>query len=192
MKDSFNILICGVGGQGSILARKIACAAFIRDGYDIKASEVHGMAQRGGSVVTHFRAGTQLFSPLVEEGQADYILGFEPLEALRYLPYLKNGGNIILNTHQVLPMPVLTGESEYPHDIRGRIETAGGIVKEVEALQLALEAGSPKVMNVVLLGVLAQFLPLPKEIWLEAVDQSVPPAYRELNRRAFVAGYSLK
>ena len=192
MKTNFNILICGVGGQGTILARKIACSAFFSEGYDVKASEVHGMAQRGGSVVTHLRVGSNIFSPLVEKGQADYILAFEPLEALRFLPYLKKGGQLIVNTQQVFPIPVLTGEAEYPPNILDRIKAIVPEAIEIDALQIACLAGNPKAVNVVLLGVLAKLLPVDKSSWLEALEQNVPTRYKELNLNAFESVYSIK
>ncbi|MCL2475140.1 MAG: indolepyruvate oxidoreductase subunit beta [Chloroflexi bacterium] len=192
MKESpISILICGVGGQGTILARKIICEAFFNSGYDVKASEVHGMAQRGGSVVTHFRAGEDVASPLIEDGQADIILAFEPLEALRFLPKLKRHGQVIVNSQKIMPTSVLIGEFTYPTDIFNKIQTATDKIKIIDALDIATKAGNTKVVNVVLIGVLAKMLSVSKELWLKAVAASVPLKYQELNIKAFELGYNI-
>ena len=192
MQRNLNILICGVGGQGTILARKLACTAFFSAGYDVKASEVHGMAQRGGSVVTHFRAGSTIASPLIEEGQADYILAFEPLEALRFLPYLKKDGQLIVNAQPIIPTSVLTGEAVYPEDILNTLKAKITGTMVVNGTEIALQIGNIKVLNVVLLGVLAKRLPVSKEKWLKAIAENVPSKFKDLNLQAFEAGYSVE
>ena len=190
-KPYISILICGVGGQGIILARKIICEAFFSSGYDIKASDVHGMAQRGGSVVTYFRASQNVASPLIEDGQADIILAFEPLEALRFLPKLKKSGQIIVNSQKIMPTSVLIGEFAYPAEVFSKIQSATDKTKIIDALDIAAKAGNIKSVNVVLIGVLAKILPVSKEIWLKAIAASVPHEYQELNIKAFELGYNI-
>ncbi len=185
-----SIMIVGVGGQGTLLASRLLGSALLSQGYDVKVSEVHGMSQRGGSVVTYVKYGDKVFSPIIEKGEADLILSFEQLEAARWLPYLKKEGHIIVNTQQIDPMPVITGAAVYPEGVLEAIEQAGAAVVPVDALGLAVEAGSPKAVNVVLIGVMAQKMELSKETWLKAVEENVPPKFLELNKKAFHLGYS--
>ncbi len=184
-----NIMIVGVGGQGTLLASRILGNAVISEGYDVKVSEVHGMSQRGGSVVTYVRYGERVDSPIIDKGEADIILAFERLEALRALPYLKKGGKIILNDHAIAPMPVITGAAEYPEGI---VEALSALcdVTAIDATALSLSAGSAKAVNVVLIGVLAAASEIDKEVFLRVIRETVPPKFLELNLAAFELGYS--
>ena len=147
-----NIMIVGVGGQGTLLASKLLGYVLMQQGYDVKVSEVHGMSQRGGSVVTYVRFGDKVYSPVIDKGEADYILSFEKLEALRWIEYLKIGGQIITNTQEVDPMPVITGAMQYPDNIIEKLESAGAKVDAKDFLSIAEEAGSAKAVNIVLMG----------------------------------------
>ncbi len=188
--DVKSVLIVGVGGQGTLLASKILGSAMMNEGYDVKVSEVHGMSQRGGSVITYVRYGTKVASPIIEEAQADIILAFEQLEAARYLPYLKEGGYLITNTQKMDPMPVITGTMEYPKDIIEKIREKGVNVDTVDALDLAIKAGSQKAVNVVLMGAMAAKLHLPKDAWTKSLEQTVPAKFIELNKTAFELGFN--
>ena len=190
MNDVKSILIVGVGGQGTLLASRLLGNALLSRDYDVKVSEVHGMSQRGGSVVTYVRYGESVSSPIIEQGEADIILSFEALEAARFLPYLKKGGKIIVNTQQIDPMPVVTGNASYPEDILGQIKALGVDVIAADALSLAEQAGSAKAVNVVLIGMLAKQSDIEKQVWLDTVEQTVPPKFLELNLKAFELGYT--
>ena len=183
-----SILIVGVGGQGTLLSSRILGRAAIRAGHDVKVSEVHGMSQRGGSVVTYVKYGDQIASPIIGLGEADVILAFELLEAYRALPYLKKGGKIIVNTQRLNPMPVITGAAEYPGDILEKLRQAAD-VSALDALALAQEAGSPKAANVALIGVMARETALEKQLWLDTIRETVPGKFLEINLRAFELGY---
>ncbi|MCI8361034.1 MAG: indolepyruvate oxidoreductase subunit beta [Clostridiales bacterium] len=189
MKKSYNIMIVGVGGQGTLLASRLIGAVMIAQGLDVKVSEVHGMSQRGGSVVTYVRAGEQVASPIIEKGEADLILAFEQLEAARWLPYLKKGGKLVVNTQKMDPMPVITGAARYPEGILEQLLESDAVVTPVDALPLAVEAGSPKAVNVALIGVLAAQTDIKKDIWLRAIEETVPKKFIDMNLAAFDAGY---
>lgn len=189
MKKSINIMIVGVGGQGTLLASRLLGAVMIAEGMDVKVSEVHGMSQRGGSVVTYVKAGESVASPVIEKGEADLILAFEQLEAARWLPYLKKGGKIVVNTQKMDPMPVITGAAVYPEGILEKLLESDAVVTPVDALPLAVEAGSAKAVNVVLIGVLAAHMDFKKEVWLKAIQQTVPEKFIDMNLKAFDAGY---
>lgn len=188
---AMNIMIVGVGGQGTLLASRLLGAAAIEAGYDVKVSEVHGMSQRGGSVVTYVRCGSEVASPIITQGEADIILAFEQLEAARWLPYLKKGGRLIVNTQKMDPMPVVTGATQYPEGILDDLSKTSAELQPVDALSLALEAGSEKAVNVVLIGVMAQSTEIAKEIWLKAIRETVPERFLEMNLAAFEKGYCL-
>ncbi len=185
-----SIMIVGVGGQGTLLASRILGSALLSKGYDVKVSEVHGMSQRGGSVVTYVKYGEKVYSPVVGEGEADLILAFEQLEAARWLSHLKTDGKVIVNTQKIDPMSVVIGDAQYPDGVLDSIKSAGAEVHELDALSLAVEAGSPKATNVVLIGAMAKNTDVDKEIWLEAVESCVPAKFLELNLKAFELGYS--
>ncbi len=186
--DVKSIMIVGVGGQGSLLASKLLGHVLVSQGYDAKVSEVHGMSQRGGSVVTYVKYGEKVYSPTVEPGEADLIIAFELLEAARYITYLKKGGTIIVSSQHIDPMPVITGAASYPEDIEGKIKALGIRLVEVDALNLALQAGNAKSVNVVLMGVLSHHLQFKKEVWAKAIAECVPAKFLELNQRAFDIG----
>ena len=184
-----NILIVGVGGQGTLLASVLLGNLALSKGYDVKLSEVHGMAQRGGSVVTHVKISEEgVYSPLIEEGDADVIIAFEELEAYRWLPYLKKGGTMYVNTQQWLPMPVVLGQAEYPADIMGTLEEKADAVKAFDALKIAEECGSVKAVNVVLLGAASKDLPFDEAAWIKVIEENVKPKFVELNKKAFEMG----
>ena len=183
-----NIMIVGVGGQGTLLASRILGNTVINEGYDVKLSEVHGMSQRGGSVVTYVKYGDKVYSPIVDKGEADIILAFELLEAYRALPYLKKGGKIIVNDQKIDPMPVIIGAAEYPHAALENLKARGVEIDEVDALTPALEAGSAKATNIVLMGRLSKYLDIAPEKWLEALRASVAPKFLEMNEKAFALG----
>ncbi len=185
-----NIMIVGVGGQGTLLASRILGNAVIRQGYDVKVSEVHGMSQRGGSVVTYVKFGDAVHSPIIDRGEADIILAFEMLEAYRALPWLKLGGKMIVNDQCINPMPVITGVAEYPKDIRQKLEHLVDLTA-VDALSLAQQAGNAKAVNVVLIGVMAKSTAIPYEEWVETIKETVPPKFLEVNLKAFDLGYQL-
>ena len=184
-----NIMIVGVGGQGTLLASRILGGVATELGYDVKVSEVHGMSQRGGSVVTYVKYGEKVNSPVIDKGEADVILAFERLEGLRALSYLKKGGKIIINDSAISPMPVITGAEKYPDGILEELSSKAEVTA-VDALKLSLEAGSPKAVNVVLIGVLAKTSGIDKEIWLKVLTKTVPPKFLELNLKAFEKGYN--
>ena len=183
-----NIMIVGVGGQGSLLASKLLGHLLVKEGFDVKVSEVHGMSQRGGSVVTYVRYGDTVWSPLVSEGEADFIVSFEKLEAARHAPMLRTGGQIVVNTQQIDPMPVITGSAKYPEGILEELKAKGVRVDEVDALSLAGEAGSVRAVNIVLMGRLSLYFPFDRETWLGAIEETVAPKFVEINKKAFLLG----
>ncbi len=183
-----NVMIVGVGGQGSLLASKLLGRLLLTRGYDIKVSEVHGMSQRGGSVVTYVRFGDKVYSPVIDKGEADFIVAFELLEAARWTEYLRSGGRIVTNLQQINPMPVITGAAEYPAELVEKMTAAGLQVDALDALTLAEEAGSAKAVNIVLMGRLSRYFDFPLDKWMEAIEQSVPAKFLEMNRKAFLLG----
>ncbi|MGQ9513141.1 indolepyruvate oxidoreductase subunit beta [Thermodesulfitimonas sp.] len=190
MAEVTSILIAGVGGQGIILAGKVIGWAAALSGFDVKTSEIHGMAQRGGSVITHVRFGPRVFSPVIDPGSADFLLAFEKLEALRNLSFLKPGGSVILNTQVIEPLPVLLGREEYPTGIEAQI-TARFSLLSIDAVTEATACGTPRVANSVLLGALARQLSLPTDIWEKALAAAVPARFVDINRRAFARGFAI-
>ena len=183
------IMIVGVGGQGTLLASRILGNTVINEGYDVKVSEVHGMSQRGGSVVTYVKYGEKVYSPIIGEGEADVILAFELLEAYRALPYLKKGGKIIVNTQKIDPMPVITGAASYPENIAQKLSAVADVTA-VDALALATEAGNIKAVNVVLIGVMAKASEIAYEKWVETLKSTVPAKFLDINLKAFDLGYN--
>lgn len=190
--ETRNVMIVGVGGQGSLLASKLLGRVLLSRGYDIKVSEVHGMSQRGGSVVTYVRFGDKVYSPVIDEGEADYIVSFELLEAARWTKYLKPGGRIITNTQQVNPMQVIIGATEYPENLLGKMREKGIDVDAIDALSLAEQAGSSKAVNLVLMGRLSGYFDFEAEEWLKAIESSVPEKFLELNKKAFQLGLNAR
>ena len=184
-----NIMIVGVGGQGSLLASKLLGHLLLSEGYDVKVSEVHGMSQRGGSVVTYVRFGKKVYSPIIDKGQADFIVSFEKLEAARYLEYLKEDGRIVVNTQEIDPMPVITGAAKYPEDRVAKMEALGANVDAMDCLSLAEQAGSSKAVNIVLMGRLSRYFDeISLEKWQKAIEECVPAKFLELNQKAFLLG----
>ena len=183
-----NIMIVGVGGQGSLLASKLLGRLLLNRGYDVKVSEVHGMSQRGGSVVTYVRFGEKVYSPVIDKGQADVIVSFELLEAARWTAYLRQGGKIITNTQKTNPMPVITGAAQYPAELEAKIRSLGMDLEAVDAKTLAQEAGNTKAVNLVLMGRLSRYFDFSAEEWDQAIAQSVPAKFLEVNRKAFLLG----
>ncbi len=186
--ETKNIMIVGVGGQGSLLASKLLGRLLLTKGYDIKVSEVHGMSQRGGSVVTYVRFGDKVYSPIIDKGEADFIVSFELLEAARYTEYLKKDGKIVTNTQQMNPMPVITGVAEYPADLVNKMKNIDISVDALDALSLAEEAGSSKAVNIVLMGKLSNYFDFSEDDWMKAIEESVPAKFLELNKKAFALG----
>lgn len=182
-----DIIIVGVGGQGILLASRVLGHLAMQNDWDAKVSEVHGMSQRGGDVITHVRIGDAVQSPLIEEGTADAIIAFEQMEAVRALPFLRPGGKIIVNTQKISPMPVLTGAASYPDDLLDTLAKAGHLTA-LDALSIATEAGAMRAVNIVLLGAYARLEDLPVD-WQDAVSACVPPRTIDANRRAFLAGW---
>ena len=183
-----NIIIVGVGGQGSLLASKILGHLLLSQGYDVKVSEVHGMSQRGGSVITYVRFGDKVYSPVVDKGEADFIVSFEILETARWLDYLKPDGQIVTNTQQIDPMPVITGAAKYPENLVEKMKAKNFKVDAMNCLELAKKAGSQKAVNIVLLGRLSQYFDIPEEAWQKSLEANVPPKFLELNKKAFELG----
>lgn len=188
--ETKNVMIVGVGGQGSLLASKLLGKLLTQEGFDVKVSEVHGMSQRGGSVVTYVRFGEKVYSPIIENGEADFIVSFEKIEAARYVEKLKKDGTIIVNTQQIDPMPVIIGAAAYPENIIDEMKAKGIRVDDIDALALANEAGSSKACNIVLMGRLAKYFDMPKEKWLAAIEKCVKPQFAEINKKAFDLGYN--
>ena len=180
-------MIVGVGGQGTLLASKIMGRVLMEQGYDVKLSEVHGMSQRGGSVVTYVKYGEKVYSPIIDLGEADFILSFEALEAARWLAYLKEDGTLITNNAEIWPMPVITGAAKYPENVLDKVSEKAKVVA-IDALALASEAGSAKAVNIVLLGVLSKISDIPEEMWIDAIEKTVPAKFIEMNKRAFALG----
>ena len=188
MNEVKNIMIVGVGGQGALLASKTLGQVLLDSGFDVKVSEVHGMSQRGGSVVTYVRYGKKVYSPIVDKGQADFIVSFEMLEAARYTEYLKTDGQIVVNTQNIDPMPVITGAAEYPTNLQEKIQAANIKIDALDCLTLAEQAGTSKAVNIVLMGRLSKYMDFPLETWLQAIEKLVKPQFLEINKKAFLLG----
>ena len=183
-----NILIAGVGGQGSLLASRILGAYYLARGLEVKVSEVHGMSQRGGSVITYVRAGQRVDSPLIPEGEADMLIALEALEALRWFTHVKVDGVVMMNTQQILPMPVITGSASYPAGIAERIRETGRRTEAMDALSLAKQAGELRATNIVLLGAASQLLGGTRAEWEAALAACVKPKFLDVNIKAFEYG----
>ncbi|MBR1393210.1 MAG: indolepyruvate oxidoreductase subunit beta [Ruminococcus sp.] len=186
--ETKSIMIVGVGGQGSLLASRIIGNVLLSQGFEVKVSEVHGMSQRGGSVVTYVKYGDEVASPVIVKGEADIIISFEQLEAARWLPFLKKGGHLVTSTQKIDPMPVINGVAVYPDDIIEKIKAQGVDVIAVDALTLAEQAGTAKASNVVLMGVVSTKMQFDESVWQAALEQCVPAKFLELNKKAFALG----
>lgn len=189
--NGLSIMIVGVGGQGTLLASRILGNMLMTEGYDVKVSEVHGMSQRGGSVVTYVKFGGKVESPIIDKGEADIILAFEELEAYRYLSYLKKGGKIICNSQNIDPMPVIIGAKKYPDEIVKKIKDKEVDIVSVNADDLAMQAGNIKTVNVVLIGVLSKQTDFSEELWKEAIKNTVPGKVIDVNLKAFDLGRNI-
>jgi len=183
-----NVLVAGVGGQGVILASDIMSEVFMEAGYDVKKSEIHGMAMRGGIVTSHFRFGRKVFSPLIKEGEVDILFAFEQLEGLRWINHLRPQGKIIMNDHKVNPPIVNLGEMEYPTNIPEKIRSKFKDFYLIHGTEIALQVGDVRAANVVLLGAMSKFFEIDQELWLKTILNYLPPKVHELNRKAFAAG----
>jgi len=188
MSSTGNILFSGVGGQGILLASEITAYALLAAGFDAKKSEVHGMAQRGGSVTAQLRYGDRVYSPLIEPGRADIQVAFEMMEAVRYLPYLHKDSKVIVNSQRILPPSVATGQADYPDDVLAYLTSRDIKVVCIDAFDLAREVGEVKTANVVLVGALSAFLPVEPAIYEQVIEVRVPERFREVNMEAFAAG----
>ncbi|MBP5624039.1 MAG: indolepyruvate oxidoreductase subunit beta [Lachnospiraceae bacterium] len=186
--ETKNIMIVGVGGQGTLLTSRILGSIMLTAGYDVKLSEVHGMAQRGGSVVTFVRYGEKVAEPIVEEGQADVLIAFERLEAMRYVQYLKEDGVLIVNDQRIDPMPVVTGAAQYPENIIENLSKKYKVYS-IDAQSEALKMGNPKVFNIIVLGMAAKHMNFTKEEWLDVIEKTVPPKTIDINKQAFIKGF---
>ncbi len=191
MKQSGNILFSGVGGQGILLASELTAYAQLEAGFDVKKSEVHGMAQRGGSVEAHLRYGERIYSPLIDPGTADILVAFEILEAARYLPYLHPDSAVVVNTQKILPPAVALGKMEYPDNILDELTDRGINVVAVDAFAVAREVGELRTANVAMVGAMSNFLSVSPQVFLDVIDKRVKPAFREVNKKAFEAGRAL-
>jgi len=187
--ETRNIVIVGVGGQGSLLACNLMGKALMIEGYDAKVSEVHGMSQRGGAVVTYVRCGKKVRSPIVDQGRAELLVSFELLEAARWFELLAPGGTVVTNTQQINPVPVIMGVAKYPENLLDKFKALGAEVDAIDALSLAKKAGSSKTVNIVMMGRLARYFPFAKETWQKALEETVPQKFLEMNRRAFELGF---
>ena len=187
--ETKNVMIVGVGGQGSLLASKLLGKLLTQEGFDVKVSEVHGMSQRGGSVVTYVRFGDKVYSPVISKGEADFIVSFEKIEAARYADTLKKDGKIIVNSQMIDPMPVITGAAEYPENVLDELKDKGVFVDELDALSLAQQAGNARSVNIVLMGRLAKYFHIDHDKWIEAIKVSVKPQFVDVNLKAFELGY---
>ncbi|HZK26567.1 MAG TPA: indolepyruvate oxidoreductase subunit beta [Thermoclostridium sp.] len=189
--SNISIMIAGVGGQGTLLTSRVLGAAAIKAGYDVKMSEVHGMAQRGGSVITYVKLGDKVNSPVIEKGEADILLCFEKLEALRYLDYIKKDGIVIVNDQKIDPMPVIIGKQKYPEDITTKLSSNYSNVYIIDALEVAANLGNIKVLNIVMVGFLAKSTNIKKENWYEAIRETVKEKFIDINIKAFDEGYRM-
>ena len=190
MNNTTNIMIVGVGGQGSLLASKLLGQLLVAGGYDVKVSEVHGLSQRGGSVVTYVKYGEKVHSPIICDGEADFIVSFEKIEAARWINCLKPDGKIIVNLQQMDPMPVITGAAVYPENVLEELKENGVYVDSLDALTIAEQAGSSKAVNIVLMGRLAKHLDISYDRWIQEIEKAVKPKFIEINKKAFELGYN--
>jgi indolepyruvate ferredoxin oxidoreductase beta subunit len=187
----YNVLIVGVGGQGIILASDVLGRAAARHGYDVKKNEIHGMAQRGGSVSSHIRFGKTVNSPIIKMGEADVLLSFEQIETLRYFPYLSEKGKVIVNDQKILPPAVFTGKQEYPPDVLAKIKEKVPDAVIVDGAAVASKIGNPRVANVIFLGVMSKYLDIPAETFEAVLKESLKPKLVDINLKAFHEGRSL-
>ena len=191
MSEKGNILFCGVGGQGILLASEVTAYSLLAAGMDVRKSEVHGMAQRGGSVTAHLRYGDTVYSPLISPGEADIVVAFETLEAVRYLPYMHEGSKVIVNTHRIYPPAVATGRMSYPENILDELVQRDIDVRELDAFDIASNVGEVRAVNIVLVGMLSTYLPIDEEVYVNVMNERIPERFRDVNIRAFREGRKL-
>jgi len=188
MDKVMNLFLCGVGGQGILLASEVISSACMNAGFDVKQSEVHGMAQRGGSVISHIRFGKKVYSPLIELGDADFVVSFEMLEALRYLPYMNKETKVIVNTQRILPAPVAIGMDTYPADVLDQLNQRGLSLFPIDAFGIAQAIGETRAVNMVLVGALSTFMPLDEKAFMQVIEKRIPEKIRKVNIEAFMKG----
>ena len=188
MNEQGNILFCGVGGQGILLASEVTAYSLLAAGMDVRKSEVHGMAQRGGSVTAHLRYGGKVYSPLISPGEADIVVAFEMLEAVRYLPYMHSDSKVIVNTHKIYPPAVATGKMAYPENVLNELTSRNIHVKELDAFEIARGVGEVRAVNIVMVGVLSTYLPVDAQVYVDVMNERIPARFRDVNIRAFQEG----
>ena len=188
MSEQGNILFCGVGGQGILLASEVTAYSLLAAGMDVRKSEVHGMAQRGGSVTAHLRYGGKVYSPLISPGEADIVVAFEMMEAARYLPYMHSRSKVIVNTHKIYPPAVATGKMTYPENVLEELTGRDIHVKELDAFEIASKVGEVRAVNIVMVGVLSTYLPVDEQVFVDVMNERIPERFRDVNIEAFQAG----
>jgi indolepyruvate ferredoxin oxidoreductase beta subunit len=188
MSEKGNILFCGVGGQGILLASEVTAYTLLAAGMDVRKSEVHGMAQRGGSVTAHLRYGDTVYSPLISPGEADIVVAFETLEAVRYLPYMHEGSKVIVNTHRIYPPAVATGRMSYPENVLDELVQRDIHLRELDAFDIASNVGEVRAVNIVMVGVLSTYLPVDEKVYLNVMNERIPERFRDVNIKAFMEG----
>jgi len=188
MSEQGNILFCGVGGQGILLASEVTAYSLLAAGMEVRKSEVHGMAQRGGSVTAHLRYGEKIYSPLISQGEADIVVAFEMLEAVRYLPFMHSGSKVIVNTHKIYPPVVATGKMAYPENVLDELTSRDIHVKELDAFKIASSVGEVRAVNIVMVGVLSTYLPVDKQVYVDVMNERIPERFRDVNIQAFLEG----
>jgi indolepyruvate ferredoxin oxidoreductase beta subunit len=188
MNGKGNILFCGVGGQGILLASEVTAYSLLAAGMEVRKSEVHGMAQRGGSVTAHLRYGGKVYSPLISPGEADIVVAFEMMEAIRYLPYMHSGSKVIVNTHKIYPPVVATGKMVYPENVLDELTSRDIHVRELNAFDIASGVGEVRAVNIVMVGVLSTYLPVDEQVYVDVMHERIPERFRDVNIRAFQEG----
>ena len=188
MNGQGNILFCGVGGQGILLASEVTAYSLLAAGMEVRKSEVHGMAQRGGSVTAHLRYGGKVYSPLISPGEADIVVAFEMMEAVRYLPYMHSGSKVIVNTHKIYPPAVATGKMVYPENVLDELTSRDIHVRELNAFDIASGVGEVRAVNIVMVGVLSTYLPVDEQVYVDVMHERIPKRFRDVNIRAFQEG----
>ena len=188
MSEQGNILFCGVGGQGILLASEVTAYSLLAAGMDVRKSEVHGMAQRGGAVTAHLRYGDKVYSPLISVGEADIVVAFEMMEAVRYLPYMHDDTKVIVNTHKIYPPAIATGKMDYPENVLDELTSRNIHVKELDAFGIASKVGEVRAVNIVMVGVLSNYLPIEEQVFLDVMNERIPERFRDVNIKAFQEG----
>jgi indolepyruvate ferredoxin oxidoreductase beta subunit len=188
MSEQGNILFCGVGGQGILLASEVTAYSLLAAGMDVRKSEVHGMAQRGGSVTAHLRYGDKVYSPLISVGEADIVVAFEMMEAVRYLPYMYDDTKVIVNTHKIYPPAIATGKMDYPENVLDELTSRNIHVKELDAFGIASKVGEVRAVNIVMVGVLSTYLPIDEQVFMDVMNERIPERFRDVNIKAFQEG----